>query len=461
MKSESLDGMAVREGISYQKHSDTLVGFADYGSQEESNTNIPADQGVVLMIRGLTLRWKQVIGYYLTRHNISTCTLKNIIFDAVKQLTSLGLSVEALVMDQESLQWKFIKDVGVSIEKPYFTAVEDKKCHIIPDPPHLIKNLRNNFKTKDIFYVLHGVKGKARWNHLEQLYKLNRSNHIHAVPHLQDDHFLLPQGKKMVILACQILSDSVASALKFYVCKNLLPPEVKETADFIEMVNSMWDFIDSHSLSAPTGKKPVSVRTYEEDMERFDFFYAFVSSFKFVRTGDGKEIKLPSHCGWLLALKSLKALSTHLLKEEKILTHLCLRKCNQDHVENLHSQIRNYKGFNDHPKAESYINALRCLACSSSTTELLDKTISAGANCLSDKEASPYTISPPDAVTYKSFSARQTDLEESNSEGPTLEWELGVLELEGKQLGEVEKEIVNYIAGSVVRKLNNNHLEGA
>jgi len=61
-------------------------------------------------------------------------------------------------------------------------------------------------------------------------------------------------------------------------------------------------------------------------------------------------------------------------------------------VENLHSQIRGYNGFNDHPTPESYINALRCLSCSSSTTELLDKTISAGANCLADGETNTSCI---------------------------------------------------------------------
>ena len=67
---------------------------------------------------------------------------------------------------------------------------------------------------------------------------------------------------------------------------------------------------------------------------------------------------------------------------------MCLRKCNQDHVENLHSQIRIYNGFNDHPTAEGYINPLRCLASSSSICELLDKTILSGANCQPDDEHS-------------------------------------------------------------------------
>lgn len=82
----------------------------------------------------------------------------------------------------------------------------------------------------------------------------------------------------------------------------------------------------------------------------------------------------------------MKKLRAKLLVAEKLLSHLCLRKCNQDHVENLHSQIRGYNGFNDHPSVTAYINALRCLSCSFSTSELLDQTMSSGANCVPDGE---------------------------------------------------------------------------
>lgn len=124
---------------------------------------------------------------------------------------------------------------------------------------------------------------------------------------------------------------------------------------------------------------------------------------------------------------------------------MCLRKCNQDHVENLHSQIRNYNGFNDHPTPEGYINALRCLASNSSICELLDKTISSGANWQPDKEHS--TNFSNVNIINTSTCASESALHPSDSlvlsaDGDTLQLE----SLDTK----IEQEIVDYIAGSVV-----------
>ncbi|KAL8599934.1 hypothetical protein ACOMHN_057711 [Nucella lapillus] len=120
----------------------------------------------------------------------------------------------------------------------------------------------------------------------------------------------------------------------------------------------MWDFVDSHSLSAPVGKKSVTRSDFEGDQVRFACFSNFVESWCFTNPKNGKlASNIPSHKEWLLVLSAMKGLSQKLIMEKEVLTHLCLRKCNQDPVENLHSQIRGYNGFNDHPTLPAYVNA--------------------------------------------------------------------------------------------------------
>lgn len=113
----SLDGMTVTKALSYNHNKDELVGFVNCGEYHRSDDI--ADQAIVLMIRGLTLNWKQVIGYFIAKHNLATQTLQAIISDAVSTLTQIGLHVDVIVMDQESSQWKWIKDRNVDIENPY------------------------------------------------------------------------------------------------------------------------------------------------------------------------------------------------------------------------------------------------------------------------------------------------------------------------------------------------------
>eukprot|EP00745_Piridium_sociabile_P013933 TRINITY_DN20534_c0_g2_i1.p1 TRINITY_DN20534_c0_g2~~TRINITY_DN20534_c0_g2_i1.p1 ORF type:complete len:764 (-),score=172.59 TRINITY_DN20534_c0_g2_i1:134-2425(-) len=445
----SLDGMALTKSITYDKHKDKLVGFVNCG--EYRKTTDIADQGVVVMIRGLTLKWKQVLGYFVTKHNLAGPTLQSIIADAVKSVTGVGLFVDAIVMDQESTQWRWIKDMGVSVDRP-FTFHDGVQSFVIPDPPHLIKSLRNNFMSKDIKFTINDVEMTAKWCHLEQLFSIDNAHKLHAAPKLKGHHFSLPRGKKMkVILACQIFSHSVAAALRLFVKESLMPPESLHTAAFVEKVNMMWDFVDSHSLSDPPGKKPVTRSSFQSDQQRFSDFASFVASWKFVK--NGKEKKIPSHQGWQLALSAMRQLTHKLIIDKEIMTYLCLRKCNQDHVENLHSMIRGYNGFDDHPTLPAYTNALRCLSCRFSTTELLDKTISAGANCLPDNEAGGVLheaggVAHVPSQTLESASIENesacSQLEISHADSPRVD----------STLKPAEGDIVAYIAGSMIKKLN-------
>ena len=144
----------------------------------------------------------------------------------------------------------------------------------------------------------------------------------------------------------------------------------------------------------------------------------------------------------------MKALSQELIVDKKMLNFLCLRKCNQDHVENMHCQIRGYNGYNDHPSVDAYVNAIRCLACSISTSELLDSDISKGANCLVDGELDslPYEAQSCTCDTQLKIPAPST---QSSPEVETAEWEQSII----SALPPIETEVSNYIAGSVISKL--------
>lgn len=62
--------MTITSNLTYRQHSDSIIGYADCGSFDTSHSSAVADQGVLLVVRGLTLRWKQIIGYVLIRHNL-------------------------------------------------------------------------------------------------------------------------------------------------------------------------------------------------------------------------------------------------------------------------------------------------------------------------------------------------------------------------------------------------------
>ncbi|GFR73108.1 THAP domain-containing protein 9 [Elysia marginata] len=93
----ALDGMKLKPGLVYSKHQDQIIGYENFGSF--GNTFSIADEAVVLMVRGLSLRWKQIIGYYAALHSIKSDTLSSIISTAVKAIADAGYAVDAVIMD--------------------------------------------------------------------------------------------------------------------------------------------------------------------------------------------------------------------------------------------------------------------------------------------------------------------------------------------------------------------------
>lgn len=59
--------MAVCEGLTYQPSIDKIIGMVDVAG---NNPEPIADQMFAIMIRGITKKWKQVIGYVLVKHGL-------------------------------------------------------------------------------------------------------------------------------------------------------------------------------------------------------------------------------------------------------------------------------------------------------------------------------------------------------------------------------------------------------
>ena len=90
------------------------------------------------------------------------------------------------------------------------------------DPPHLLKNIRNNMKK-------HGYsmgENSISWDHVQTFYEVDTSKPIRMAPKLTKNHITLPPLKGlMVYLAAQVLSHTVASGLALMAQWELIPCE--------------------------------------------------------------------------------------------------------------------------------------------------------------------------------------------------------------------------------------------
>lgn len=141
--------MSINECLDYSPQMDIVQGFVDLG--DERRSNLVASQVLVFMIRGATKKWKQIIGYFLTKNSLSWHTLNHLLHSGLRFCNEAGLKVIAIVCDQETSQVRLWRELGISPTRPFIIdPAHGHKISIIPDPPHLLKNLRNNLMKYDI-----------------------------------------------------------------------------------------------------------------------------------------------------------------------------------------------------------------------------------------------------------------------------------------------------------------------
>ena len=171
------DEMSLKQHLDFDKYSDKVIGIQSNGK--------PVNEVLVLIVRGLSTKWKQSIAYFYSNNSMCSTNLARIVNNAMIHLHTTGLTVRCLVCDQSSSNIRALKFLEFSLLKQQIThPTTEAKVYIIFDPPHLIKNVRNNLIKHDIL-----SDGKIiLWKHLQELYNLDKVNAVRLVPKLTDHH---------------------------------------------------------------------------------------------------------------------------------------------------------------------------------------------------------------------------------------------------------------------------------
>lgn len=119
-----VDGMAIKPSITYHPNSDVIHGFPDGQTAdfENNNPNHLANEAIVIMVRSLYTKFKQVLGYFLCKSSLGFEKQASIIRQAITFLVQAGLKPVLLVMDQHTTNVKMAEYLGVSEEDPFFNV---------------------------------------------------------------------------------------------------------------------------------------------------------------------------------------------------------------------------------------------------------------------------------------------------------------------------------------------------
>ncbi|CAB3998968.1 Transposable element P transposase [Paramuricea clavata] len=234
----SFDEISLKTNLSYQSNTDELVGLEDYG--DGSKSNFLATSAIVFMTRGIVDNWKQP----LMNEACNSIIVKEKLVDIIEKVESIGLNVVAVISDIGSNFQKFVKEMGITPENPWF--VHGEKKIIFPfDTPHIVKAIRKNL----IKYNFYFDKKVASWQDIEALYQMDTKNPIRWCPKLTRQHISPHNFERMkVIFATQVLNHSVSAGLMMAVSGGLLPATAAGTAEFTSKVDEIFDCLNSSTF---------------------------------------------------------------------------------------------------------------------------------------------------------------------------------------------------------------------
>ena len=156
-----MDEMHIKHDLVYDKHDGSLIGFVDLGSTNnqllefekalaaEKTDRTLASTMLMFMVRGLLCKFNYPYAQFAC-NDISGSLMFDPMWEAVSRLERLGFYVLGLTCDGASPNrrlWKLHSDSSDELiyKVPNLFADDGRDFYFIPDPPHLLKTIRNSF----------------------------------------------------------------------------------------------------------------------------------------------------------------------------------------------------------------------------------------------------------------------------------------------------------------------------
>ena len=335
------DEMSIKKNMTYDVKNDCVEGFQDLGSLGRKAQ--VANHAGVFMVRGLVDKWKQPVSYVLSSSTVEASDLKKLILLCLSEMTEVGLDVKVVICDQGTNNRSMLEKLGVSIDQPFFMH-EGKKVYAMYDPPHLVKSVRNNLASSG--FTVDG--SEIKWDYITQFFAEDSTRQIRVAPKVSQKHVDLTGFSKMrVYLATQILSHSVAVGITMMVEAGKLPDEASATAEFIEVMDNLFNVFNSSGLADAHEMR----RALKKDSPHHSYLAKCADLFSRLKPS-GKEKSLPCIEGWRLSIAALQQLWQDL--QAGGLEYLITRRLNQDCLENFFSVMRGRGGHRDNPDAQQF-----------------------------------------------------------------------------------------------------------
>jgi hypothetical protein len=177
------DEVSLKELCDYDIQEDMVFGV----KRAENGELFYPSSALVLMVTGVRAKWRQAVAFFFTKNAVPAAKLIPIVLECITKLQNNGLTVVNFTSDQGSNFSALLTLLGVSIQKPFFMH-KGSKIFVTPDPPHLLKSVRNALMGHKIVTS----DGTASWEHIKSFFEMERAQCVRTAPKLRHDHIEPP-----------------------------------------------------------------------------------------------------------------------------------------------------------------------------------------------------------------------------------------------------------------------------
>ncbi|TGZ55055.1 Uncharacterized protein DBV15_12509 [Temnothorax longispinosus] len=260
--------------FSYLSHQQSLItNVIDKLYWGHKRTQRIADHALVFMLRGIRTGWKIPLSHNFCKSQTKTPQLMRYIKEIVHEITKAGFIIVATICDQGSSNVaalnQFLSDSRSNCLKKgeqfdETIILDNQKIIVLYDPPHLLKEIRNNFLEKDIEIMIDkesNVKEIASWNIIETAYNLDIHKEI---------------NKK--------------SVFKDYIDTNIGPLRIPReegfaTANILDFFNKLFDSVNGQKIKSDTPLRNAITR----NSAHHSFWYDAIKELQNIKFIDKKK----------------------------------------------------------------------------------------------------------------------------------------------------------------------------
>ncbi len=446
-----LDSMHIKSRTQYNRSEDKFEGFVDFGQDLEIDHEKLATEALVFMLVGLSGRWKFPVGYFFC-DKVDAEVQSRLVQLALDLAHEHGLKVHSVTCDCTNVNPKTLSLLGcqwlgdelLSNLDPSFT--HGNEVHMVLDACHLLKLARNALAALKV--MVDGQGWPIKWDHLLLLHQVQQQEGVRFANKLGARHTDFRQHVMKVNVAAQTFSSSVADALEFLMQARISGFEdATGTITFIRMIDRLFDFLNSRSKFGKGYKSPVFLHSLPFWTEVVSDTVTYLRE---LRTSSCTLVcNTPRRTfvrGFILTSTAVLKIAKNLLTCENAQEYVVTYKFSQDNLELLFRCIRGKGGFNNNPDTLQFRSSLRQL--------LLKNSIkcSKNANCLEQE------VGECSSIFHFQWDSRRTEplltmatVDSGHSEDDEalqLSWQM-----QHFALSDLQKAIVGYVAGYIVRKL--------